>query len=171
VLAVAALALARAGDLEQAEKLSDKLNEQYPEDTMVQDYLLATIRSAVEVQRNNPGLAHDLLNASIPYEQGYDAFGAIFPAYVRGNAFLKSGQAQQASAEFQKMIDHPGIMQNFVTAALAHLQLARAQLMMGDTASARKSYQDFLALWKDADQNLPILQQAKAEYRRVPGAG
>jgi DNA-binding winged helix-turn-helix (wHTH) protein/tetratricopeptide (TPR) repeat protein len=167
VLAVAALALARAGDLEQAEKLSDKLNEQYPEDTMVQGYLLATIRSAVEVQRNNPGLAHDILNASIPYEQGFDAFGALYPAYVRGNAFLKSGQAQQASAEFQKMIDHPGIMQNFVTAPLAHLQLGRAQAMMGDKAAARKSYQDFLTLWKDTDPGIPIYKQAKAEYAKL----
>jgi tetratricopeptide (TPR) repeat protein len=88
----------------------------------------------------------------------------LYPAYVRGLAYLKAGQGEQASAEFQKILDHPGIGLNFVTAALAHLQLGRAQAMMGDKGAARKSYQDFLTLWKDADPDIPIYKQAKAEY-------
>ena len=167
VRAVAALALARAGDPAQAEKLLQELDREYPLDTMMQNYTLPTIRAAVELERNNPAIAIDILKIALPYEEGFDAFGSLYPAYVRGEAYLKAGQGQPATMEFQKMIDHPGIMENFVTGALAHLQLGRAQAMNGDKDAARKSYQDFLILWKDADPNIPILKQAKAEYAKL----
>ena len=91
----------------------------------------------------------------------------LLPVYLRGEAYLKAGQAKEAAAEFQKIIDHPGIVLNYVHGALAHLQLGRAQVMMGDKDAARKSYQDFLTLWKDADPDIPIYQQAKAEYAKL----
>ena len=166
----AALALARAGDTAQAENLCEKLNRDYPLDTWTQNYLLPTIRAAIELQRNDPQKAINILKAALPYEMGdleFQSFGALYPAYVRGEAYLKAGQGQQAAAEFQKLIDHPGIVSNFITGALSHLQLGRAQAMMGDNQAARKSYQDFFALWNDADPAIPILQAAKAEYAKL----
>jgi len=166
----AALALARAGDATQAENLCEKLNQDYPLDTWTQSYLLPTIRAAIELQRNNPHKAIDILRVALPYEMGdleFQSFAALYPAYVRGEAYLKAGQGSQAAAEFQKIIDHPGIVNNFITGALAHLQLGRAHAMMGDKEAARKSYQDFFALWKDADPDLPILHAAKAEYAKL----
>jgi eukaryotic-like serine/threonine-protein kinase len=165
--AQAALAFARAGELDEAEKLSQQLNQDYPKDTLMQNYSLPTIRAAIELQRNNPTAAIEMLKVALPYETGGGSFAFLYPAYVRGEAYLKLGQAQQAAAEFQKILDHPGIMENWVTGALAHLQLARVQATMGDTAAARQSYQDFLALWKDADSDVPIYLQAKTEYARL----
>ncbi len=91
----------------------------------------------------------------------------MYPVYLRGLAYLQAGEGQQAAAEFQKIVEHPWVALNFVTAALAQLQLGRAQAMMGDKAAARKSYQDFLTLWKDADPDIPIYKQAKAEYAKL----
>ena len=113
---------------------------------------------------NQPNEAIDILAASNPYDLG-DAF--LIPAYLRGLAYLKGGNGRQAAGEFQKLLDHPGILESDIKGALAHLQLGRAQAMMGDKAAARKSYQDFLTLWKDADPDIPIYQQAKAEYSRL----
>jgi hypothetical protein len=93
--------------------------------------------------------------------------GTLYPVYVRGEAYLEAGQGQPAAAEFQKLIDHRGIVQNFVLGALAHLQLGRARALSGDKESARKGYQDFFALWKDADPDIPILKEAKAEYAKL----
>ena len=106
---------------------------------------------------------------ALPYELGSPPPGIslLYPVYLRGLAYLQNGQGKQAEAEFQKMLDHRGVVLNFVTAALAHLQLARAKAMNGDKAGARESYRDFLALWKDADPGLPLLAQAKAEYEKV----
>ncbi|MGC2109211.1 MAG: hypothetical protein WA655_06810, partial [Candidatus Korobacteraceae bacterium] len=98
---------------------------------------------------------------------GIAAFGTIYPAYLRGQAYLQAGQGQQAAAEFQKLIDHRGILGNFMLGSLAYLQLARAQAMEGDQKAARKSYQNFLTLWKDADADIPIYQQAKAEWAKL----
>ena len=159
-----ALILARAGDVAGAQKLADELAQEYPQDTMIQNYSLPTIRAAIELQKNNPAKAIDILTAAVPYEMGFASFEYFYPAYVRGNAYLKAGQAQQAAAEFQKMLDHPGIMENSVLGPLAHLQLGRAQAMAGDKGAARKSYEDVFAIWKDADPDVPVLQQARAEY-------
>jgi eukaryotic-like serine/threonine-protein kinase len=169
---IAALTLARAGDPAQAENLVNKLNQEFPLDTMVQNYLLPTIRASIELDKNHPQKAIELLQTATPYELGYAIVGRLFvgslyPAYVRGEAYLKAGQGQQAAAEFQKLIDHRGIVANFVTGSLAYLQLGRAQAMSGDKETARKSYQNFFTLWKDADPDIPILVQAKAEYAKL----
>ncbi len=174
VKVAAALTLARSGDTAQSQQLVEQLNKEFPLDTLIQEYALPTIRAAIELQKNNANGGVDLLKTAVPYEMGRPNMNGaggsldnLYPAYVRGQAYLKLGQGRQAAAEFQKMIDHPGIVLNFVTGALAHLQLGRAQVMAGDNAAARQSYQDFLALWKDADADIPIYQQAKAEYAKL----
>lgn len=167
VSATAALALARAGDTARAQKLADNLDREFPRDTMVQNFSLPTIRASIELKKNNPTRAIDILTVTTPYEFGVQSFGYLYPAYVRGEAYLRAGEPQQAAAEFQKILDHPGITLNFVTAALTHLQLGRAQAMMGDKAAARRSYETFLAVWKGADADIRILQAAKAEYETL----
>jgi eukaryotic-like serine/threonine-protein kinase len=163
-----ALALARAGDVGQAEKLAHELDQALPQGTMMQNYFLPTIRASIELQRNNPAKAIEILETAVPYELGgFGGFAALYPAYVRGEAYLKAGQGPQAAAEFKKLIEHPGIVNNFITGALANLQLGRAEALMGNKEAARKSYQDFLSLWKDADPEIPILKQAKAEYAKL----
>ncbi len=167
VRARAALALARAGDTAQAQKLADELNREYPLDTMMQNYSLPAIRAAIELQKDDPRSALDALSVAVPYEMGFASFESLYPAYLRGEAYLHAGQPQLALAEFQKLLDHPGIVDNAVIGPLAHLQLGRAQARMGNNAAARQSYQDFFAIWKDADSNIPILKVAKAEYARL----
>ncbi len=160
----AALVLARAGDVAQAQKMADELNREDPLDTMMQNYALPTIQAAIELKKNDPANAVDVLKVAVPYEMGFAAFDGLYPAYVRGEAYLQAREAQQAAAEFQKLLDHPGIVNGAVIGPLAHLQLGRAQAMMGDKAAARQSYQDFFAHWRDADHDIPILKAAKAEY-------
>jgi len=165
---IAALALARAGGTAQAQKMAEKLNQEFPLDTLMQNGSLPAIRAAIELRKNNPAKAVEILRTATACEFGNDLIGGkLVPVYLRGEAYLKAGQAKEAAAEFQKIIDHPGITLNYVHGALAHLQLGRAQVMMGDKAAARKSYQDFLTLWKDADPDVPIYKQAKAEYARL----
>jgi len=130
--------------------------------------VVPTIRAAIELGRQNPGKAVDLLR-TVPNELGH-APGTVpdlYHIYLRGLAFLQAGDGQSAVAEFQKIIDHPGVVYVFIIGPLAHLQLGRAQAIMGDKAAARKSYQEFLTLWKHADPDIPIYQQAKAEYARL----
>jgi tetratricopeptide (TPR) repeat protein len=169
---LAALTLARVGDSPAAEKMADRLNQEAPLDTMIQGYWLPAIRATIALNRKNPEQALSTLRDAFKYELGspiefINHNGPMYPAYVRGQAYLAGGHAPQAIDEFQKMINHPGIMLNSILAPLAHLQLARAQVMMGDKAAARKSYQDFLTLWKDADPDIPIYKQAKAEYTKL----
>jgi serine/threonine protein kinase/DNA-binding winged helix-turn-helix (wHTH) protein/tetratricopeptide (TPR) repeat protein len=169
----AALALARAGDAAHAQKLADKLSEESPLDTMMQNYSLPSIRAAIEIGKNKPAEAVQILEVAAPYELGgpsagmTSSQGSLYPVYIRGLAYLKAGQGAKARAEFQKVLDHPGIVGNFVLGALAHLQLGRARAMMGEKETARKSYEDFFALWKDADADIPILHEAKAEYAKL----
>ena len=168
----AALALARAGDATHAHKLANKLNQDSPLDTRMQDFSLPTIRAAIEIGKNNGIQGVQILEVATPYELGGSSAGVpllgnLYPVYVRGLAYLEAGQGQQAAAEFQKVLDHRGIVGNFILGVLAHLQLGRAQAMMGDKEAARKSYQDFLTLWKDADPDIPILHAAKAEYAKL----
>jgi tetratricopeptide (TPR) repeat protein len=167
VIAKAALALARAGNAEQAQKLADQLNQELPLETLEQNYSLPVIQAAIELNRNNPAKSIDILRVTIPYDLGASSICCFFPAYVRGLAYLKLGKAKEAAGEFQQILNHPGTTVNFITGSLAHLQLARAQVMMGDEEAARKSYQDFLTLWKDADPDIPIYRQAKAEYAKL----
>jgi len=129
---------------------------------------LPAIRATIELQRHNPATAIEILRPAEQYEYALpNYFSDMYPTYIRGLAYLQLGQGQAASVEFQKMLDHPAIVGRDVIGALAHLQLGRAQVMMGDKAAARKSYQDFLTLWKDADPDIPIYKEAKAEYARL----
>ena len=166
------LVLARAGDVHQAERLADNIGRESPASTLVQNYQLPTIRAAMELNAGRAKEAIEILQVSAPYELANpntlgDPFGGLYPCYIRGLAYLKLGEGKQAAAEFQKLVDHPALGLGIPTGPLSHLQLGRAQVMMGDKVAARKSYQDFLTLWKDADPDIPIYQQAKAEYARL----
>ena len=169
VRAVAALALARAGDTTGAEKLVSELDKAFPLDTLVQRYWLPTIRAAVALDRKHPNRAIELLKVASTVELGEITQFTIFlcPAYVRGEAYLLLQDGNRAATEFQKFIDHRGVVMNFPWGALARLGLARAYAMQGDTAKAKAAYQDFLTLWKDADPDIPVFKQAKAEYAKL----
>jgi len=160
-----AIALALAGDSAQALRLADDLAKRFPEDTIVQTLYLPMIHGAEALQSGNAAKAVELLAAAAPYELGSNAGG--YPAYIRGEAYLKLGQGSAALAEFQKIVDNPAVIQNDPVGALAHLGLARAYALSGDTTKARTAYQDFLGLWKDADPEIPILKEAKAEYAKL----
>jgi predicted Zn-dependent protease len=161
---MAALALARAGDTAAAEKLADELDKTFPLDTLVQRNWLPVIRAAIALQRKDPNRAVELLQTSSEIELGENR---LFPAYLRGEAYLMLHDGKHAAAEFQKYIDHRGGVRNAPWGALGRLGLARAYAMQGDTTKARAAYQDFLTIWKDADPDLPILTQAKDEYARL----
>jgi eukaryotic-like serine/threonine-protein kinase len=170
----AALALARGGDVAAAQKLVDGLNQEFPLDTLMQNYWLPTVRAAIALQRRDSGGAIEILRVTIPYELADPppfSAGTMYPVYLRGQAYLGiekgSGNGGLAAAEFQKILDHPGVIVNFPLSALSHLGLARARALSRDTAGARTAYQDFFALWKDADSDIPILKQAKAEYAKL----
>ncbi|MFY9530833.1 MAG: protein kinase [Candidatus Acidiferrales bacterium] len=165
---LAALTFARIGDAPRAMALTDKLNKDFPVNTIQQFYWQPTIRAEVELSRNNSDKAIALLQTAAPYELGGGGpIGGLYPVFVRGQAFLRGHQGAQAAAEFQKLIDHRGIVINLPLGALVHLYLGRAYALEGDTARARAAYQDFFAVWKDADPDIPILQQAKAEYAKL----
>jgi len=165
---VLALALARSGQTEEAAKLADQISAERPEDTLVQHYLAPTIRGAIKLQQNDPAAAIDLLRGTARYDLAFtESFDFVYPAYIRGLAYLKLGDGKSAAAQFQKMIDNRGLTLRHVIGPLAWLQLGRAQKMMGDNASARKSYEEFLSIWKDADPDIPIYREAKAEYARL----
>ncbi len=166
----AALALARAGDAAGAENLAADLEKTFPLDTLVQRYWLPTIRAAVALERKDPNQAIKLLKAASMIELGCITAGQtvlLCPVYVRGEAYIALRDGNAAAAEFQKFIDHRGLVANFPWGALARLGLARADALQGDTAKARAAYRDFLTLWKDADPDIPILKEAKAEYAKL----
>jgi predicted Zn-dependent protease len=166
---MAALALARTGDISGAEKMAADLDKTFPLDTLVQRYWLPTIRAAVALERKDPNHAVELLKAASTVELGQPTQVAVFlcPVYLRGEAYLMLHDGNAAGVEFQKFIDHRGLVVNFPWGALARLGLARAYAMQGDTAKARTAYQDFLTLRKDADPDIPILKEAKAEYAKL----
>jgi eukaryotic-like serine/threonine-protein kinase len=167
--AAAALGLARAGDTAGAEKLATELDKTFPY-TLVKTYWLATIRAATELNRGHATKAIELLQGAAPYELAVSSpteLGMMYPVYVRGQAYLLAHNGKEAAVEFQKTIDHPGVVLNFPLGALARLGLARAYTLQGETAKARAAYQDFLTLWKDADPDIPILREAKAEYAKL----
>jgi tetratricopeptide (TPR) repeat protein len=170
----AALALARGGDVATAEKLSEELNQEFPLDTLMQNYWLPTVQAAIALQRHDSAKAIAILRTSAPYELADPppfSAGTMYPVYLLGQAYLisgnSSGNGEHAAAEFQKILDHPGVIVNFPLSALSHLGLGRARALSGDKAGARTAYQDFFALWKDADSDIPILKQAKAEYAKL----
>ena len=162
-----AQALARSGRAAEAGRLADQLSAERPEDTLVQHYFVPTIRAAIKLQQHAPAAAIDLLRGTVKYDLAFTGFDYLYPAYIRGLAYLEVGDGRSAAAQFQKTIDNPGFTVRHVTGALAWLQLGRAQKLMGDEAAARKSYDTFLRLWKNADPDIPIYHQAKAEYARL----
>jgi eukaryotic-like serine/threonine-protein kinase len=170
VEAVSAIALGLAGDSAQATRLAADLAKRFPEDTIVQFEYLPMIHAAAALQSGSATKAIEALAPAAPYELGATAqvlTFTLYPVYLRGEAYLAAHQGSAAAAEFQKIIDHPGVVLNEPIGALAHLGLARAYALSSDAAKAKSAYQDFLALWKDADPDIPILKQAKAEYAKV----
>jgi serine/threonine protein kinase/predicted Zn-dependent protease len=165
--AQAALAYALAGDAAHAQSLGDDLGKRFIQDTVVQSVWLPTVRAQIETGRKNPARSIELLQAAGPYELGNVGSLSLYPVYVRGEAYLAARQGSEAAVEFQKILDHRGIVLNEPIGALAHLGLARAYALQGDTAEAKAAYQDFLTLWKDADPDIPILAAAKAEYAKL----
>ncbi|MGA9472393.1 MAG: protein kinase [Terriglobales bacterium] len=163
-----ALALARSGRTAEAARLADQISAERPESTLVQHYFVPTIRAAIKLRQHDPAAAIDLLRGTVKYDLALTgSFESAYPAYIRGLAYLESGDGRSAAPQFQKLIDNPGFSVRHVIGPLARLQLGRAQKMMGDNASARKSYEEFLSIWKDADADLPIYRQAKAEYAQL----
>jgi tetratricopeptide (TPR) repeat protein len=165
-LLIAGTANARSGGLPEyfRTRLSRAMRI-FPASTMLHSYALPTMEAAIEINGGNPRQAIEALRVVAPYDLG--SIWSLYPIYLRGLAHLDLHQGQQAAQEFQKILDHRGIVLNQVWGALAHLQLGRAQVMMGDKVAARKSYNDFLTLWKDADPDIPIYKQAKNEYAKL----
>ncbi len=167
-----ALALARGGNTASAQAMSDDLNKHSPLDTSLNGYWLPSIRASIELNRKHPAKALELLQTASAYELGStqptaQAGATLYPVYIRGEAYLKAGEFRAATAEFQRIVDHHSMVQNFILGALARLQLGRAKALDGDKDGASHAYQDFLTLWKDADPDIPILMQAKAEYAKL----
>jgi serine/threonine protein kinase/tetratricopeptide (TPR) repeat protein len=170
VKVVSALALARIGDAPRAKALADELQKAYPTHTLLKLYWLPTINAAIELNKGSSSQALVDLEPAAPYDLGNPPpmlTGTLYPAYLRGQAYLQAHNGAAAATEFQKMLDHRGVVQNWVGGALAHLQIGRAYTMAGDAAKAKAAYQDFLTLWKDADPDIPILKEAKAEYAKL----
>jgi tetratricopeptide (TPR) repeat protein len=166
VEAGSAIALGLAGDAPQATRLAADLAKRFPEDTIVQFEYLPMIHAAAALQSGSANKALEALVPAAPYELGSTGFN-LYPVYLRGEAYLAVHQGSAAAAEFQKILDHACVVQNEPIGALAHLGLARAYALSGDTVKAQAAYQDFLALWKDADPDIPILKEAKAEYVKL----
>ncbi len=166
----AALAMALAGDSTRAQALADDLDQRFPEDTSVRSSYLPELRALFALNRGEPAKALEALQAAVPYELGVPlswnngTFGVLYPVYARGEAYIAAHQGAAAAAEFQKIIDHRGLVASDSIGALAHLQLGRALVLSGDRIKAKAAYQDFLKLWKDADPDIPILKKAKTEY-------
>ena len=158
-------ALAMTGDVSRAQAIADDLGRRFPDDTILRQVNIPVVRALIELQRKAPEKAIEALQAATPYEMGYGQ--NLFPVYVRGLAYLQAKRGPEAVAEFQKIVDHRSIAPVAPEHSLAKLGLGRAYGLTGDTAKAKAAYQDFLALWKDADPDVPIHQQAKAEYAKL----
>jgi hypothetical protein len=170
-----------AGDTAQAELLAQDLGRRFSLNTQIQSFWLPVVHAQLALNRKNPTLALGVLQAASPIEFGQTGFvlhiSCLYPQYMRGEAYLADGQGSAAATEFRKILDHNGIVWNCWTGALAHLGLARANALESrttrgaDSAAARSralaAYKDFLTLWNDADPEIPILKQAKAEYAKL----
>jgi hypothetical protein len=169
-----ALAFALAGDSAHAQSIANDLSRKLPQDTIVQSVVLPAIRAKLEMDRNHPAQAIKLLDSAHAYELGDNLNGCAYSIYLRGQALLSAGEGPASADEFRRIIDHRGVVTFCPTAALAHLGLARAlaQQYSKDRSTpylerARTAYQEFLSLWKDAEPDLPILKQARAEYANL----
>jgi tetratricopeptide (TPR) repeat protein len=170
VEAVSAIALGLAGDSAQATRLADDLAKRFQEDTIVLFDYLPMIHTTAALQSGSATKAIEALARTVPYELVTTAQTvpfALYSVYLRGEPYVAARQGSAASAEFQKILDHPGVVLNGPIGALTHLGLGRAYAITGDAAKAIGAYQDFFALWKDADPDIPILKQAKAEYKKL----
>jgi serine/threonine protein kinase/tetratricopeptide (TPR) repeat protein len=170
VKVLAALALARTGETSQSRTILEALQKSDPTNTYLKVYWFPVIEASIAMAQQAPDRTIVALEPSVPYELGGPPpalTGVMYPAYIRGLAYLAQKNGPAAAAEFQKFPDHPGNVQNFPLGVLAHLGLARAYALSGDTAKAKTAYQDFLNLWKDADPDIPILKEAKAEYSKL----
>ena len=169
----AAFALALSGDLSESQRLAADLEKRFPEDTPVQFEYLPTLHALSALAHRAPPDAVERLQRAVPYDLAlpgtafHAKFGGLYPAYVRGEAYLAAGRGQEAAAEFQKVLNHRGIVLADPVGALAHLQLGRAYVVSGDITRAKSAYQDFLSLWKDADADLPVLKQARAACAKL----
>jgi hypothetical protein len=152
------------GDYQKESQGADALNKQFPRSTAEQFQILPMIRAAA-IFRRDARKAIEILNIPQPYELGSSAL--LYPTYLRGYAYIELKQGAAAAAEFQKIIDHPGLIQNDIIGALAKLGLARAYVVAGDAKKAKTAYGNFLTLWKDGDPDIPILKEAKAEYAKL----
>jgi tetratricopeptide (TPR) repeat protein len=172
-----ALALAITGDTVRAQKIADDLDSRFPEDTSVRFSYLPTLHALIALKNDDPSRAIELLRPAATYEfaqpgisfygVGGVAFGVMYPTYVRGLSYLALRKPAEATAEFQKILDHPGLVLEDPMGALARLQLARAWMMAGERGKAKASYEELLQLWKDADPGIPSIGQARAEYARL----
>jgi len=168
-----AFALALSGDASRSQILANDLERRFWEDTSVRFSYMPALRALLALNHGEPQKAIELLQIAVPYELGAPRssfvgfFGSLYPVYVRGEGYLAAHQGIEAVTEFQKVLDHRGIALNSPIGALAHLQIARAYVLQGDTVKAGAAYQDFLTLWKDADPDVPIFKQAKAEYAKL----
>ena len=171
----AALALARCGDSGRAQTMVDELYKQFPENTLVVNYWLPSIRAAIALHRGDAPLAVGFLQATAAYDLGgatppFSTGATLYPAYLRGQAYLAQKQWSKAAAEFERIGSHRGLVWNFPTGILAQLQLAKAYAGEGDTAKARKQYESFLALWQNAEADSAVLREAKSEYAKLAPA-
>ena len=171
----AAFAFALSGDSTKAEALASDLETRFPEDTSVRFHYVPTLRALVALNRRDATKAIELLQANIPYELGSPQssfsgfYGVLYPVYVRGMAYLMMHRGNDASTEFRKVLDHPGIVANDPIGSLAHLEIGRAYVQSGNSVGAQSAYKDFLALWNAADQDLPLLKQSQLEFARIEG--
>jgi tetratricopeptide (TPR) repeat protein len=170
----AAFALALSGDLVQSRALAEDLSRAFPEDTFVQFMYLPTLRALFALNAHDPAAAIQALQIASRYDLALGGvgfighFGGLYPVYVRGLAYLEARQPAEAAAEFQRILDHRSIVLVDPMDAMARLQLARALALSGDTVKATSAYSDLLTLWKNADPDIPVLKEARAEYARLP---
>ena len=173
VVYAAAFALALSGDRSELQRLTEILAQRFPEDTPVQFEYLPTLRALFALEDHAPLDAIERLQTALPYDLAmpgtafFAKFGGLYPAYVRGQAYVLAGRGREAAAEFQKVLDHRGIVLADPIGALSHLQLGRALVLSGERDRARAAYDDFLKLWKNADPDLPVLKEAHAEYAKL----
>jgi tetratricopeptide (TPR) repeat protein len=169
----AAFALALSGESSESQRLAADLEKRFPEDTPVQFEYLPTLHALSALAHQAPSDAVNRLQRAVPYDFAmpgtafFGKFGGLYPAYIRGQAYLAAGRGQEAAAEFQKVLNHRGVVLADPIGALARLQLGRAYHLLGDEVKAKASYQDFLTLWRDADLDIPILSRVKAEYAKL----
>jgi tetratricopeptide (TPR) repeat protein len=160
----------RCGDSAKGRLLAEQLSKEYPANTFVQKYWTPVLKAMAALRQDNGREALSLLSGVEPLDSAApDEFSSstLYPVYVRGQAYLKVGDGRKAAAEFQKMLDHPGVVVNFPLAALARLGRARAYTQSAKAAEAVDAYRDFLQLWKGADPDIPIMKQAETEYSQL----